>query len=632
MKALKAIDRILEFVLAPLRRNALFFVAMYVLGVVCAWATTPASKPLYSNLWLELLLDLYVVCAVLALLPKKIRRWVRGIVAVALYVIAVADVYCYSHFGSTLSPTMLLLVGETNGREAGEFLQSMVSVKVLTGKVGLILLIALVHLTLTILLRKIRFNNPPSTPPQGRGANIASFIRKSNQTPLPWGGVGGGLFFTLLILVLPLLVWAAIASWPNKKAMHKLFSADTIGRVEHLLTRRDRANLYVPVYRLAFSIQANRLTAGQVTRLVEASDKIEVDSCSFRTPELVLIIGESFGPHHSQQYGYRMPTTPRQLKREQSGLLTRYTDVVAPWNLTSFVFKNVFSMHDVGEQGEWCDVPLFPMLFRKAGYRVRFLTNQFLPKAKEEVYDFSGGFFLNHEELSAKMFDERNTQLYPFDEGLLREYDRLSDKGQTAGGEEQVGNLTIFHLMGQHVTYRQRYPRSRTHFKPDDYKEWRPELAEKGRRAVAEYDNAVLYNDSIVDEICKRFENREAVVVYMPDHGEECYEENRNFNCRLHSAAIDYKLAKYEFQIPFWIWCSRGYVKAHPDIYRQIVEAKNRRFMIDALPHLLLYLGGISSPLYKPENNVIAPEYNEMRPRILKGTTDYDKLKKDEKK
>ena len=92
----------------PLRRNVLFFVAMYVLGVYCAWATTPASKSIYSNLWLELLLDLYVLCAVLALLPRRVRRWVRGVVAVVLYVVAVADVYCYSHFGSTISPTMLL--------------------------------------------------------------------------------------------------------------------------------------------------------------------------------------------------------------------------------------------------------------------------------------------------------------------------------------------------------------------------------------------------------------------------------------------------------------------------------------------------------------------------------------------
>ena len=57
-------------------------------------------------------------------------------------------------------------------------------------------------------------------------------------------------------------------------------------------------------------------------------------------------------------------------------------------------------------------------------------------------------------------------------------------------------------------------------------------------------------------------------------------------------------------------------------------DAKDRTLMVDALPHLLLYLGGISTPLYRSELNVISPDYNTHRPRILKGTTDYNQLKK----
>jgi heptose-I-phosphate ethanolaminephosphotransferase len=50
--------------------------------------------------------------------------------------------------------------------------------------------------------------------------------------------------------------------------------------------------------------------------------------------------------------------------------------------------------------------------------------------------------------------------------------------------------------------------------------------------------------------------------------------------------------------------------------------------MTDALPHLLLYLGGVATPLYREDLNVISPKYNEARPRILKGKTDYNQLKK----
>jgi heptose-I-phosphate ethanolaminephosphotransferase len=65
----------------------------------------------------------------------------------------------------------------------------------------------------------------------------------------------------------------------------------------------------------------------------------------------------------------------------------------------------------------------------------------------------------------------------------------------------------------------------------------------------------------------------------------------------------------------------------HPQIFKEIVQARNRKLMTDALPHLLLYLAGISAPDYHEEYNVLSPKYDENRPRILKGTTDYDKLR-----
>lgn len=86
-------------------------------------------------------------------------------------------------------------------------------------------------------------------------------------------------------------------------------------------------------------------------------------------------------------------------------------------------------------------------------------------------------------------------------------------------------------------------------------------------------------------------------------------------------------LAHYEFEVPFWIYCSHTYIKNHPEIYQQIVAARNRRYMTDALPHLLLYLAGIHTPWYQERYNILSPKYDEKRPRILKGKTDYDKLR-----
>ena len=604
MKFIKYAVSLLNKTYQPIRDNASFFFFMYLIGILVSYAELPTNNPdaaVYSNLWLELFLDLYVICIILTLFPLKIRRWIRAFLYIIAYCTSLTDLFCWVKFQSTLNPSMLLLVGETDEREASEFFSSYFTSDLIFSSVGLLLLVMLIHI-LTTFLKKVKL--PPAI---SYKVTVAKQIINHSHHIL--GGV-----------CLVFLGWAIESSAHNKKEMVQMFSLDTIGSVEHELTTSDCAQFYLPVYRLAFSIFSNELASQQVDRLIEAKDKMSVDSCSFKSPNIVLIIGESYGKLHSQQYGYFMPTTPRQIKREKSGLLVPFSDVVAPWNLTSFVFKNVFSLHVVGEKGEWCDYPLFPSLFRKAGYHVTFITNQFLPKAKQAVYDFSGGFFLNHPELSEAMFDSRNQQLYRFDRGLLDDYDKNQQQHNTDH------NLIIFHLLGQHVKYNQRFPSDRRHFKAEDYEKKRADLDGKQRNVLADYDNAILYNDSIVDAIISRFEDKEAIIIYMPDHGEECYEGNRGFICRNHSAAIDYDLAHYEFEIPFWIFCSYKYAAKHPDIYKEIIGAKNRRFMTDALPHMLLYLAGIHTKDYHAEYNILSPQYNEMRPRILKNTTDYDKL------
>jgi heptose-I-phosphate ethanolaminephosphotransferase len=461
------------------------------------------------------------------------------------------------------------------------------------------------------------------------------------------------------VLVAWLLYSAVTQTWDNKVAMQRLFSYNTLGEVEHELTRKDQAKLYVPVYRLAFGIYANRLASHQIIQLEAASEKIQIDSCSFRVPDIVLIIGESYNKHHSQLYGYDKPTTPRQMAMAEEGSLIPFSDVVSSWNLTSFVFKHLLSLYAVGDSGEWCDQPLFPEVFRRAGYHVTFLTNQFLPQAKEAVYDFSGGFFLCDPALSNRLFDERNTELYRYDGDLVHRgmwkveggarpqvacyhrdarmrNDQSHEIVDSSGVQGNLippstfhlpqNNLTILHLMGSHVDYSARYPKAFRRFTPQQYS--RPDLTLKQLQTLAHYDNSLLYNDSIVKAITNHYADKDALVIYMPDHGEEIFDDKPYVSGRRHNADIDYRLARNEMEIPFWIWGSPKYRENHPYGWLAIQAAKDRPMMTDALSHLLLYLGGISTPLYRPELNIISPDYNIRRPRILKGTTDYNQLKK----
>lgn len=601
----------------PLLKNGVFFFAMYALGILCAYLTLPNNKgqDVYDNLWLELFLDVYFACAVLTVIPAKVRRWVRLALYVVLYGVALTDVFCFWKFGSVISPSMLMLVGETDSREAGEFLSTYLSLDVLSSPVAWIMLLFILHSLVDLRKPLCRLLRVDYAKLQARFH--FGFLRFFHRYMLyPECGV----------LVLALLAWSVVTSWGNKRGMARLMTADTIGSIEHILTEPDHGEFYLPIYRLAFSVYSNHLASQQVDKCVAASKRVVVDSCSFRSPTIVLIIGESYSKAHCQLYGYPQKDTPRQRRLERGGWLTKFNDVVSCWNLTSFVFKNVLSMHVVGEKGEWCDYPLFPELFRKAGYQVTFLTNQFLLAAGQAVYDFSGGFFLNDPVLSKAQFDLRNTSLHRFDEGLLSDYDNFLNEGKI---NLKGNNLIIFHLIGQHVSYNTRYPKDRAKWHADDYKELRPDIAgdHYRRRMIAAYDNACLYNDSIVTQIVKRFEDKDAIVVYMPDHGEEIFEPGRDIICRNHSATVDWPLAHYEFEVPFWIWCSRKYAHREPEVFKAIKDAKNRRFMTDALPHMMVWLAGISSKDYNDKYNLLSPNYDESRPRVLKNSVDYDKLR-----
>lgn len=606
--------RWLRWLWTPIAKNGTFFVFMFALGWLCChleimpyYLRNRGAQP-YEFTVPELFLDLYAVCVVLTLihtltsrLSSIIFRLLLLTSYLLLYGVAIADVFCYVRFESTLTPTMLMLVGETSSQEAREFLSAYLSWDIITSELGWILLLLLLHVLWTL----IRW--------LARGIRRRKILPKVN--PL----VINVLQAVMGALVAWLLYCAVTQTWNNKVAMQRLFSCNTLGEVEHELTRKDRAKLYVPVYRLAFSIYANRLASHQIIQLEVASKKILVDSCSFRVPDIVLVIGESYNKRHSQLYGYDKPTTPRQLAMAEEGSLISFSDVVSSWNLTSFVFKHMLSLYAVGDSGEWCDQPLFPEVFRKAGYHVTFITNQFLPQAKEAVYDFSGGFFLNHPEVSSRLFDERNDKLYRYDDGVLKELTTTSQKSKA--------NLTILHLMGSHVDYRTRYPQKTfQRFTPHMYD--RPDLTDKQKQTLAAYDNSLLYNDSIVKAITNHYADKDALVIYVPDHGEEIFDDKPYASGRRHNADIDYRLARNEMEIPFWIWGSPLYIEHHPYGWLAIQGAKDRPMMTDALPHFLLYLGGISTPLYRPELNIISPDYDIHRPRILKGTTDYNRLKK----
>ena len=65
---------------------------------------------------------------------------------------------------------------------------------------------------------------------------------------------------------------------------------------------------------------------------------------------------------------------------------------------------------------------------------------------------------------------------------------------------------------------------------------------------------------------------------------------------------------------------------AHPDLVRRVQTAKDRPFMTDDLPHMIIALAGISCPYYDPRRDLLSDSFNTRRPRLIKRQYDYDRL------
>ncbi len=446
----------------------------------------------------------------------------------------------------------------------------------------------------------------------------------------------------LLILLLPLALWlnnripanrnwklgcvwkASIAfcflfeAYPAYKYIQLFLEAGNPDSTEGLIFRHYHEVVPTPLHRELFAWYAVSQSEQVLQEIKKSTIFAEPDSCTFKSPHIVLLIGESYNKHHSSLYGYHLPTTPLQEKRKNNGELFPFYDIVTPWNITSNVFLDMFSLWNHSSKGSITSYPLFPILFRKSGYTVTFFSNQYVSNLfTGGVTNQMGNFFLADKELSNALFSFRNRHGSFHDMGLLGQ---IEDYKKTH--LDIPHTLDIIHLLGQHFDYGTKYPDSLAVFTEKDYAD--RQLTDEARQVVCHYDNATRYNDLIVDKLLSYYEQEDAIVLYVSDHGEEVYDDLQ-VQGRLFQTP-EWLQAKHEFQVPMWIWCSQTYRENHPEILSNIITSQHRPFLTDDIPQILLSLAGISSEWTEEHRNLLSSKYKS-KPRIIGGTTDYDKLK-----
>lgn len=583
------IDSFCNIVIRTIKDNFILFVFFYFVGIsLTILPVIVLHTKLLRISFFTWISDIFIICIFLQLFHQNIKKCITVLIAILFYALAIVDVFCLITHFTNFNPEILNLILDTNNREANEYLSQYLKLELLFSPIGLILIISFLHLLACCDKKFMKF--------QVSKIHINGFSKT---------------IITILIVV------SMALSFPFRISFIKLLNAKSIFEIDNYVSYQA---INTPFHNLLFGLKLRSLEKEELGKLAKEQQNVQIDTCTFNTPEIVFVIGESYIKSHSQLYGYIKETTPLQIQRaigDKYGELITFDNVITPSNYTSTVFKNIFSLKSIDEKKPWGKASLFPTLFRKAGYHVAFITSQFVKDSKRDFFDFTGGLFLNNDDISSLAFDCRNDKDLRYDETLLEYYDSLKAYSKDY-------NLTIFHLIGQHIDFYKRSPEEWKRFQIKDYQE-RKDVSEKEKAYIADYDNATLYNDYVVNEIIKRFENKKAVVIYMPDHGEGCYDGGHRLG-RMPNGEYTKNILQNEYDIPFWIWYSKLYQTDHPQICQQIRDARNRPFMTDDIPHLLLYLGGIKCHEYQEKKNLISPSYDIHRKRLLDGIVDYDSI------
>ena len=510
-------------------------------------------------------------------------RWILWIYQALLLILYAINIFLLFNFDTLLTPMVLMLIVETTGDESSEFFSTyLFSEKSMCA-----------YLTIGVTML------------------FSWYSEKLKRRCSLW--LSNRYMRGLTIIIIAYFFFRGI---PYLFQFSKMYQCDSMMEVETF--SYEAAVKTNTVTEMLYSIYNMNMCKKEAIKVIDVAVDVQNSSSHYLSQDslcIVVVIGESYNKYHTPLYGYSLLTTPNMLREYQDSSLIVFDNVITPWNMTSNAMKNIMSTNSIAAHESWADFPFFPTLFKSAGYYVYFWDNQ-NSGVQADVFDFSLNGIIHNQVFSKLSYSLENTKRYQYDGDLIDDLKNCYRIGKI--------DLVIIHLMGQHIGAKYRYPKGFGKFKMSDYSS--KEASKDMKQAIAEYDNATLYNDSIMGEIFKFFKKQNAVVVYFSDHGEEVY-DYRGVIGRTHEEIKTSQNLKYQYDIPFLIWCSPSYIAKNPERICKMRQCKEIPFMTDNVSHLLLGLGCIESRYYHSEHDILNSRF-ALTKRIVQGHIDYDKIRK----
>lgn len=308
----------------------------------------------------------------------------------------------------------------------------------------------------------------------------------------------------------------------------------------------------------------------------------------------VLIIGESTNKNHLGVYGYYRQTTPNLEKRRKDILI--YDNVISSHAYTIGSLQEALTLNNFKKQEEASII----QLMNQAGFKTFWLSNQ------RPIGPFES--LVTKISKASNVYNYTNSAISgsttPYDEVLLPYLEKaLSDPAPK--------KFVVLHILGTHLKYKDRFPEKFKKFTKKPKSKFNSALALSRRN---DYDNAILYNDYIIEQVIKKVEqkNESSYVFYFADHGEEMYEV-RDF-----AGHLDDNPTKGMFEIPFLLWQSDKF-KAENKLH---IDLK-RPYVLDDFIHSLADLSQIDFTGKKIDKSIFSEKFIP-KTRIIGENLDFD--------
>lgn len=579
---MRKVDAIFRAIMRPVSKNICLFLTLILFSVTLSVLSMIVTEELATPcmIWIAPIFGSYIVCLLAWVLEKVFMRWVVWVVSI---VFLYAELFTLFFHHSLYNIHVVQLLTDTDARESLEFVSSAFSSSAFLYSVIITIGILVIGLLISKYFKLL--------------CNKVQVVKRIS---------------TCVSLVLVII--SAIIQYDAYARLKKCFDYGYLGNFITYENEKPRQD--TPVVRFLYGLSFKYVVLKDLKNIETTVEQTKVDGCSYRCPLIVLVIGESYDKAHSHVYNPSYSeTTPQLSALQDSGNLFLFDNAITSHNHTTEAFREMFSTYSFDGSDAWTNHTLFPAVFKKAGYDVCFLSNQFATDF-DDIWNHFGGTLFNSRKLSELQFTYRNRNVYDYDGQLIEEIPDVEVL-------RSKPTLLIVHFIGQHVDYAERYPEEFRKFTPEDVN---PQFGgDIAKQVVANYDNSIYYNDFVVGSIMQKVSGTDAICIYLADHGEEVYDW-RDTYMRTDESELLPEVAHYQFEIPFMVYLSDSFKVNHADLTKTISESTHKKIMNKDLSHILLDLGGIETPEYNAKYDCFSDEYDNEKERIIRDRFNFDEV------